>query len=204
MNLDVTFEETNQEMDADFGEIQVVGAPGGDIPSALPNPHKLNFTGAVNAEYDGSKEVSVEIPAGGGGGWRLVNSITTTQDALSRVNCTKDSDGNPLSLTEAYIKVMFPASETLSGACFLYINNQHYSGPVTSNQPYRLSVYVNGITGQVSFAGAKQGNNIATAQWYLQIHTGFDKPPYITSVSIAGQAGMALIPIGATLEVYGR
>lgn len=35
--------------------------------TALPNPHKLTLTGAVEAEYDGSAAVSVEIPAGGGG-----------------------------------------------------------------------------------------------------------------------------------------
>ena len=36
-------------------------------PNALPNPHKLTFTGAVTAEYDGSEAVEVEIPEGGGG-----------------------------------------------------------------------------------------------------------------------------------------
>lgn len=36
------------------------------VPAALPNPNKLTFTGAVEAEYDGSSAVSVTIPAGGG------------------------------------------------------------------------------------------------------------------------------------------
>lgn len=40
---------------------------GADLPSALPNPHRLKFTGAVNAEYDGSAEIEIEIPAGGSG-----------------------------------------------------------------------------------------------------------------------------------------
>lgn len=35
------------------------------IPEALPNPNALTFTGAVNATYDGSTAVSVEIPSGG-------------------------------------------------------------------------------------------------------------------------------------------
>lgn len=34
------------------------------VPSALPNPYKLTFTGAVSAEYDGSEAVSVYIPQG--------------------------------------------------------------------------------------------------------------------------------------------
>ena len=38
------------------------------VPKALPNPNALTFTGAVNATYDGSTAVSVEIPSGGSGG----------------------------------------------------------------------------------------------------------------------------------------
>ena len=34
-----------------------------DIPSALPNPNSLTFTGAVTGSYNGSARVSVEIPS---------------------------------------------------------------------------------------------------------------------------------------------
>jgi hypothetical protein len=34
----------------------------------IPNPYSIKFTGAVSAEYDGSKEVVVKIPEGGGTG----------------------------------------------------------------------------------------------------------------------------------------
>lgn len=37
------------------------------VPGALPNPHKLTFTGAVTAEYDGSGAVAVTIPEASGG-----------------------------------------------------------------------------------------------------------------------------------------
>ena len=36
------------------------------IPTALPNPNALTFTGAVEGSYDGSAPLSVEIPSGGG------------------------------------------------------------------------------------------------------------------------------------------
>ena len=39
-----------------------------DIPTALPNPNALTFTGAVTGSYDGSEPVTVNIPSGGGGG----------------------------------------------------------------------------------------------------------------------------------------
>lgn len=35
------------------------------VPEQLPNPHKLTFTGAVTAEYDGSTEQTVNIPIAG-------------------------------------------------------------------------------------------------------------------------------------------
>ena len=35
-----------------------------DIPEALPNPHALHLTGAVEATYDGSEAVEVVIPQG--------------------------------------------------------------------------------------------------------------------------------------------
>ena len=39
-----------------------VEVPDVDIPTALPNPNALTFTGAVSASYDGSKPMTVEIP----------------------------------------------------------------------------------------------------------------------------------------------
>ena len=38
----------------------------GKIPSKLPNPQKLKFTGAATGEYDGSEEKTINIPTGGG------------------------------------------------------------------------------------------------------------------------------------------
>ena len=38
------------------------------IPTALPNPNAMTFTGAVTGRYDGSAPLEVEIPSGGGGG----------------------------------------------------------------------------------------------------------------------------------------
>lgn len=49
------------------------------VPTTLPNPNKLILTGAVTAEYDGSREVSVEIPAGGGSGSYNLPIASATQ-----------------------------------------------------------------------------------------------------------------------------
>lgn len=58
-----------------------------DIPTQLPNPNALTFTGAVTGSYDGSAPLSVEIPSGGGSGGsaalHLLAEGTLTEDAAS-------------------------------------------------------------------------------------------------------------------------
>ena len=39
----------------------------GDVPTKLPNPNALIFTGAVTGSYDGSSPLTINIPAGGSG-----------------------------------------------------------------------------------------------------------------------------------------
>lgn len=62
------------------------GGTSAEIPTALPNPHKLTFSGAVEAEYDGSEPVEVVIPEGGGPDgaatetWQLLADITLEEE----------------------------------------------------------------------------------------------------------------------------
>ena len=55
-----------------------------DIPTALPNPNVLTFTGAVTGSYDGSKALTVRIPLGSGGG-----SISVEDDGAGNVEITE-------------------------------------------------------------------------------------------------------------------
>ena len=66
-----------------------------DIPTALPNPNALTFTGAVNATYDGSTAVSVEIPSGGSGGTDI--SLGLTSASVGQIIKVKaiDESGKP-------------------------------------------------------------------------------------------------------------
>lgn len=67
--------------DADKQEIAELTAPLVDIPEGGSN-QPLTFTGAVNATYDGSAPLTVNIPTGGGGSndWVLIHSMTLEQD----------------------------------------------------------------------------------------------------------------------------
>ena len=61
------------------------------VPSTLPNPNKLILSGAVTAEYDGSSEVSVEIPAGGGSvSYKLPIASATQLGGVKPVAKTED------------------------------------------------------------------------------------------------------------------
>ena len=53
------------------------------MPDKLPNPNALTFSGAVEANYDGSAPVSVEIPSGGGSGaYPVVNMTSATAELV--------------------------------------------------------------------------------------------------------------------------
>ena len=54
-----------------------------DIPTKLPNPNPLTFTGAVTGSYDGSEALTVEISSGGGGAGAMVVTFTLTQTGVS-------------------------------------------------------------------------------------------------------------------------
>ena len=75
-----------------------------DIPTALPNPNALTFTGAVTGSYNGSEALTVEIPSGGGGekAWRLLNTATIKEE-VSSISINQDSDGNPFEIEDFLI-----------------------------------------------------------------------------------------------------
>lgn len=60
------------------------------IPAKLPNPHILTFTGAVAETYDGSKEVTIDIPSGGGGSG-TTNYVTPEEFGAKGDGRTDDS-----------------------------------------------------------------------------------------------------------------
>lgn len=49
-----------------------------DIPSVLPNPYALTFTGASSGTYDGSSEVTINIPTGGGSSITIDSALSST------------------------------------------------------------------------------------------------------------------------------
>lgn len=66
-----------------------------DIPTTLPNPNALTFTGAVTGSYDGSAPLSVEIPSGGGSGSDISLGLTgATVGQIAKITAV-DASGVP-------------------------------------------------------------------------------------------------------------
>ena len=73
------------------------------VPTTLPNPNKLILSGAVTAEYDGSAEVSVEIPtayilpnasASVLGGVKVGSGLAIDENGVLSLNVSNASGGS--------------------------------------------------------------------------------------------------------------
>lgn len=79
-----------------------------DIPTKLPNPNALTFTGAVTGSYDGSAPLEVAIPNGGGSGfdeWECINTFTIPADTaedVTSITFSEDAEGKPFALKKFY------------------------------------------------------------------------------------------------------
>lgn len=99
------------------------------VPTTLPNPHALTFTGAVTGSYDGSEPVEVNIPENSGGNteyeWVLINEINVEfpDGGSGDIIISEDLDGNPLNETELYIEIT--NRERLVGYITVSINGKY-------------------------------------------------------------------------------
>lgn len=97
-----------------------------DIPTALPNPNALTFTGAVTGRYDGSDPLTVNIPSGGGGsaepGYKDATTLfdVTLDDTTGGLK-NYEYDVSGIEKTDVIIiNILFP--ESYSG--IIYVENQ--------------------------------------------------------------------------------
>lgn len=113
-----------------------------EIPSTLPNPHKLTITGAVNAEYDGSTPVEVKIPAGGGGGAerRLLKHLNITEE-VKEIKIDTDENGQPFSVKELHYQLTGTAGHDADGN--EYTSHQSYTVYPNSTNAGSIRVTVN-------------------------------------------------------------
>ena len=86
----LTTNASNKPLSAAQGVALKALIDGITIPETLPNPHKLIFTGAVSAEYDGSTEQTVNIPESSG------SSADIPRQEMQNTDTTVTLDPNKL------------------------------------------------------------------------------------------------------------
>ena len=152
----------------------IEGIKGADVPSALPNPHTLHLTGAVEATYDGSEAVEVVIPQGGGEKpWVQIADIELTETAKA-IQIPTLPNGEAYEISELVIW----------GTAI---------GEGSSDRG--LNIYNNGtLLTQMTNAVAKAGTSLKERRFYgnLVLENGLSRCLYClytsSSQQVAGQA----------------
>jgi len=122
------------------------------IPTRLPNPNALTFTGAASGSYDGTSPLTVNIPEGGGG-------ATRTWTKLATVDCSEVPGDIVLNNLDEYTAFTFKESNVMnntstSSGYAVAINNTRICGPLvqinkTATNSYQYThVYYDGLTWQ--------------------------------------------------------
>ena len=135
------------------------------LPTKLPNPQPLKFTGAATATYDGSGAVTINIPTAqasphaltvqlNGGTTEGTNKFTFNGGAAKNINITPASIGAAL------------ASHTHSG--YAPTSHTHTAGQITGlptslKNPYALTIKTNGAAAATYDGSAVKEVNITAA-----------------------------------------
>ena len=107
------------------------------VPSALPNPNALTFTGAVNETYDGSSAKSVSIPV-------VPESLKNPNKLTFAGGVTAEYDGS------AEVRVNIPTAYTLPNASASVLGGIKVGAGLTIDENGVLSLNVSNASG-VSF-----------------------------------------------------
>ena len=141
-----------------------------EMPTTLPNPNALNFTGAVTGSYDGSKPLTVNIPSGAGGDspWRLITDLTLEEDVAS-FEITADDDGNAFALDELYVITNAISTTSTAVSVTIAVNGKglfgFQCGKSGDNQTtYRNVAYLRSLNPIIIFTGSWLATNTEHAK----------------------------------------
>jgi hypothetical protein len=184
----------------------------------------LTFTGAVNATYDGSEAVSVEIPQGGGGGseWKVIANVTLEEE-VQTVTFTVDADGNPFALTDEIMlcaKLLPNAEAKTSGYTMLTAysgaKDTYGTGLIRSNSgkgvpatgQYCIYRYYKFNSAKNTFMPVTIMEAVNTYVDYTNTHGAdiFEAPSTKQAIPVDKLSfnAYAKMGVGSTIRIYGR
>lgn len=210
-----TPEEVQEIAEQAAGLVDIPEMP--DIPEALPNPNAITFTGAVNAVYDGSQPVSVEIPSGGGSGdvWEELVNVTTTAE-VGKVFKTLETAGKFKKLS-FYLQLKGTSTNTGNGGIAINVNdggqyfynngsslfgvdaafgtsNVSFYGIIHLTPTHAVSVWKNNTTLSMLNSGS---------YGYCTITTNVNQNTVISSIVFGTQNFSKMLGVGSIVKVYG-
>lgn len=113
---------------------------GTDIPEKLPNPQKIIFTGAVSAEYDGSSELTVNIPESTGGDSYTLPIMSDTQLGGGKAVERTDEDV-PVAVDPSTGQLFVPEYPTVGGITIQTMQNTDTAVTIPGETPYDLYIF---------------------------------------------------------------
>lgn len=166
----------------------------------------LTFTGAVEATYDGTEAVSVEIPSGGSSAWTFLADVTTTEEvAYAAVEITEDVSelyvyttipGNSEGLTNNLYAKAWSAAKSLSG----YAGEVHVGALGTTTYYYKTTFRKLGEKTDAGLNIKFIYNVNSTGQSYGGKWGDVNGNYFVLST----QYGNDHLPIGTNIIIYGR
>lgn len=215
----LTTNEANKPLSAARGVALKAMIDAITIPTALPNPNALTFTGAVTGSYDGSEAVTVEIPSGGGGSGDITDVLmdVTIEEAVAAVTVTLDT---PRAYKELYIATCVYGYESNSdaNAMFLRVNNTGTMGSTnaiawipqvenaTNAETKSWGIAFVKLLDDCSFYycyGSKSANARTPNSSYGEMYTNFNKKTIISTLKFQSINQWTKFGIGSTIKVYG-
>jgi hypothetical protein len=179
-----------------------------EIPKALPNQYALNFMGAVNATYDGTEEVNVLIPNGGGGAeWQELADYTTTED-LATIEYTNLKCKDFVMLVKGRVNDATASLANGNSSSYTYVNGVSHGGAATaffiraSGAAFPVIYHVEVLGGVIEQSvsrkamGANMGN--------LQVSERIVETNEINSIRVVFATSGHLLKSGATIRVFVR
>ena len=181
-----------------------------EMPTTLPNPNALTFTGAVTGSYDGSAPLSVEIPSGGGGTereWTVLGDIDISTFGGGSIELTGLDN-----FTEFYVTWgnVMNESTTASGYS-LSINGVNISQHAVPVSKSGATVYgwtharYNGLIWEIQrSAGAVSQTNVALSNTNAMLP--FNHPFNVGAATkfLLNRPSAAYIAVSGNIKIYGR
>lgn len=201
--------------DADKTEIAEMAAELVEVPEASMQP--LTFKGAVNATYDGSEAVEVEIPEGGGGeNWEYIGEFNAGEEDVERWTITEDANGKPIELRKMYIDCTLQPAATTTANTALVLANPAFSNPFVSNSAIasiggRIRTSQSRVDGTFYYCANGEGSEViycySPSTYTVTWNRGGNKQPIkkcIGGIAMkTGDASTGLIGAGSTIKIWG-